>query len=299
VRVAVTGSSGLIGQALVRQLQARGDDVITLVRRPPRQPHERQWNPTADRLAPAVLEGVEAVVHLAGAGIGDQRWTATRRREIRDSRVRSTTLLAAAMVASERPPAVWVSGSAIGIYGDRGDTELDEASPPGSGFLADVCRAWEDATVPAAEAGIRVVTARTGVVLAAHGGALGRQLPLFRAGLGGPLGSGRQWVSWISLDDEVAALCYLLDHQPLVGPVNLTAPAPVTNSELTRALAAAVRRPARLRAPRAALDLALGRELVNELLLASQRVLPRRLLDSGFEFRHPVLADALAAVLAA
>jgi uncharacterized protein (TIGR01777 family) len=250
----------------------------------------------ADRLDPAVLDEVDAIVHLAGAGIGDQRWTASRRREIRDSRVRGTALLAASIAAAERPPATFVSGSAIGIYGDCGDLELDETSPPGTGFLAGVCVDWERATEPAAAAGARVVLARTGVVLGAGGGALARQLPLFRAGLGGPLGSGRQWVSWIALADEVGALCHMLDSD-LTGPVNVTAPSPVTNAELTRVLASLVHRPALLRAPRMALDLTLGRELVQEVLLASQRVLPRRLLESGFTFRYPDLAGALAAVI--
>jgi uncharacterized protein (TIGR01777 family) len=296
VRVAVTGASGLIGRALVEQLRARGDEPVLLVRRPPRGAEERQWDPMADRLDPAVLDEVDAIVHLAGAGIGDQRWTASRRREIRDSRVRGTALLAASIAAAERPPATFVSGSAIGIYGDCGDLELDETSPPGTGFLAGVCVDWERATEPAAAAGARVVLARTGVVLGAGGGALARQLPLFRAGLGGPLGSGRQWVSWIALADEVGALCHMLDSD-LTGPVNVTAPSPVTNAELTRVLASLVHRPALLRAPRMALDLTLGRELVQEVLLASQRVLPRRLLESGFTFRYPDLAGALAAVI--
>ncbi len=296
MRVAVTGASGLIGRALVEQLRARGDEPVLLVRRPPRGAEERQWDPMADRLDPAVLDEVDAIVHLAGAGIGDQRWTASRRREIRDSRVRGTALLAASIAAAERPPATFVSGSAIGIYGDCGDLELDETSPPGTGFLAGVCVDWERATEPAAAAGARVVLARTGVVLGAGGGALARQLPLFRAGLGGPLGSGRQWVSWIALADEVGALCHMLDSD-LTGPVNVTAPSPVTNAELTRVLASLVHRPALLRAPRMALDLTLGRELVQEVLLASQRVLPRRLLESGFTFRYPDLAGALAAVI--
>jgi uncharacterized protein (TIGR01777 family) len=299
VRVVVTGSTGLIGSALVEQLRTRGDEVVRLVRRPARAPDERTWDPMADAVDEGVLDGADAVVHLAGAGIGDQRWTASRRAEILDSRVRSTTALASAMASMPRPPAVWVSGSAIGYYGDRGDEELDETSAPGTGFLAGVCRQWEEATEPAARAGIRVVPIRTGVVLSARGGALARQLPLFRSGLGGRLGDGKQWLSWISLADEVAAICFALDHPQVVGPLNLTAPSPVTNATFTTTLAHVLHRPSMLSVPRLALEATLGRELVREALLASQRVRPARLTEAGFAFEHPTLEEALTAVLPA
>lgn len=295
--VVVSGSSGLVGQALVAALRRRGDIVRRLVRRPARTEDEAQWDPAAGSIDPEALQAASAVVHLAGAGIGDQRWSRARRAEIRDSRVRGTTTLASAIVEAARP-SVWVSGSAVGIYGDRGDEELDEDSAPGDGFLAEVCQEWEAATGPAADAGIRVVLLRTGVVLAREGGALARQLPLFRLGLGGPLGDGRQWVSWIALADEVGAILHAIDHGDLSGPVNATAPHPATNAELTQALGAAVHRPTRLPVPRRLLQLAMGSQLTEEALLVSQRVLPRRLERSGYRFVHPDIEGAIAAALA-
>jgi len=297
VRVIVSGATGLIGRALVAALRDRGDEAVGLGRGVPHGAGEARWDPAAGQLDPAVLEGADAVVHLAGAGIGDRRWSPGRRREIVASRVDSTTLLARTLARLERPPEVLVSASAVGWYGDRGDEELTEDSGPGTGFLAELCRSWEDATAEAAAAGRRVVRLRSGVVLSARGGALARQLPLFRLGLGGRLGDGRQWLSWISLDDEVGAILHAIGDRSLHGAVNATAPAPVTNRDFTAALGAALHRPALLPVPRAALHLALGAELADEMVLAGQRVLPRRLLDAGFGFRHPGVHGALGAVL--
>lgn len=296
--VVVSGASGLIGRALVAELHRRGRSVRQLVRRPVRSEEERRWDPSTGTIDADALRGAGAVVHLAGAGIGDQRWTPARRVEIRDSRVQGTSTLARAMAAMRDPP-VWVSGSAIGIYGDRGNEELDETSAAGTGFLAEVCQAWEAATAPVAASGGRVVLLRTGVVLARQGGALARQLPLFRLGMGGKLGDGHQWTSWIALADEVGAILHAIDHDDLSGPVNATAPNPVTNAELTRALGSALHRPTRIAAPKRLLQVALGSQLTEEALLASQRVLPRRLETSGYRFAYPEITGAIAAALAA
>lgn len=293
----VSGASGLIGRALVDRLRSDDVPVIRLVRRNPTSGDEVRWDPSTGTLDPAVLSGARAVVHLAGAGIGDQRWTAQRRAQIRDSRVRGTDLLARAMTAVDVPPGVWVSGSAIGIYGDRGDEELSEDSEPGSGFLADVCRDWEAATTPALAAGVRIVYLRTGVVLSDAGGALARQLPLFRLGLGGKLGDGRQWLSWIALADQIGAICHIMATPELSGPVNATAPAPVRNADFTAALGAALHRATVVTAPKAVLRLALGNQLTDEALMASQRVVPRRLTSSGYRFVAPDVTEALRQVL--
>ncbi|GAB3154609.1 TIGR01777 family oxidoreductase [Microbispora hainanensis] len=292
----VTGSSGLLGTALVSALRAEGHEVRRLVRRAPAGPDECFWDPEGDVLDPAALEGADAVVHLAGAGIGERRWTEAYKRELVNSRVSGTHILAAAMARAERGPRVLLSSSAIGFYGDTGDRAVDESAPAGTGFLADLARAWEAATAPAEEAGVRVTLLRSGMVLSGRGGALARLLPIFKMGAGAVLGSGRQYVSWISLPDWVDAVRFLLAHE-LAGPVNLTAPEPVTNAEYTAALAEAVRRPTMpLPAPRFALRLALG-EFAEEALLAGPRVLPRRLLDAGHRFAHPTVGEALAAVL--
>jgi hypothetical protein len=297
MRIVVTGSSGLIGQALVSRLRQAGHQVVPLVRRAP-GPGEAAWDPVAGTIDPRALPGAGAVVHLAGAGIADRRWSPARRRQILDSRVRSTDLLARTLAvgAAEGSP-VLISGSAVGWYGDRGDEELTETSGAGGGFLADVCRRWEEATGPAEAAGLRVAHLRTGIVLSRHGGALARQLPLFRLGLGATLGSGRQWVSWISLDDEVGAIEHVIATDGLVGPVNATAPEPVTNRVLTRQLGRTLHRPALLRMPPLALRLALGAQLADEALLGGQRVLPAALEHHGYRFRHPTLPGALAAAL--
>ncbi|AXE27713.1 TIGR01777 family protein [Streptomyces globosus] len=296
MRIAVTGSTGLIGSALVRSLRADGHDVVRFVRRAPAGPDEAQWDPGAGRVDPAGLAGCGAVVHLAGAGIGDHRWTAAYKKEIRDSRVRGTDALARAVAAMGEPPAVFVSGSAVGYYGDAGDRVVDETAPAGSGFLPQVCQAWEAAADPVREAGVRTVFARTGLVVSGRGGAWARMFPLFRAGLGGRLGSGRQFWPFISLHDEVAALRHLVDTPELSGPVNLAAPEPVTNREVTAAMGRVLHRPTLLAVPAPALRVVLG-ELAQDVL-GSQRARPHRLLRSGFVFRHPGIEDALRAALA-
>lgn len=296
MRVAVSGSSGLIGSALCRALSARGDQVVRLVRRTA-GPGEISWDPTAGRLEGAGLAGVDAVVNLAGAGIGDRRWSPARRRLLVSSRVGSTALVARALAASERRPLLLLNASAVGIYGDRGDELLDETSAPGSGFLAELCRQWEAATEAAAAAGVRIVCLRSGVVLAPAGGALARQLPLFRSGLGGRLGDGRQWVSWISIDDHVGVLLHVLDTEDMRGPVNAVAPAPVTNTQLTASLARALHRPALLAVPAPLLRVVLGRGLADEMVLASQRVQLGALAGAGYRFAHPDIDTALTATL--
>ncbi|TDE30213.1 TIGR01777 family oxidoreductase [Actinomadura sp. 6K520] len=295
MRVTVTGSSGLIGSALVQSLREDGHEVVRLIRREPSAPDEARWSPADGCVEAAALDGTDAVVHLAGAGIGDRPWTKAYKRKVRDSRLVGTRTIAEAIAAAERRPAVLVCGSAIGYYGDTGGHEVDEDAPAGRGFLADLVRDWEAAATPAAEAGVRVVHPRTGIVLTREGGMLGRTLPLFRLGLGGRLGDGRQWISWISLPDQVAALRFLIDRE-IAGPVNLTAPNPVTNETYTRALGRVLNRPTRLSVPAFALRAAL-REFADEGPLISQRVLPRRLEKAGFRFAHDDVADALAAAL--
>lgn len=298
MRIAVTGSTGLLGTALVTAFRAGGQQVVRLVRRPPASQDEIAWDPRAPAggIAPGALDGLDAVVHLAGAGVADRRWTPAYQEEIRASRVLGTQALVAALAAARTPPAVLLSGSAIGWYGDTGGREVDESAPAGSGFFADVVREWEAAAQPAGQAGIRVVTMRTGLPLTPRGGVLARVLPLFRLGLGGRLGPGTQVMSWIGLADYLAAVRFLLDRADMAGPVNLTAPYPVTNAEFTAALAAAVHRPALLTVPALALRLALGG--VTSDLLASARVLPQRLTAAGYQFQFPHLPSALAAELA-
>ena len=297
MRVAITGSSGLIGTALADSLRRDGHEVTPVVRRPP-QPGEVRWDPLAGSgaLDPAALDGVDAVVHLSGAPIAGGPWTRARKLTLRASRIQSTQALVAALAKAARPPSVLLAGSAIGWYGDTGAHEVDESAPAGTGFLATLVTDWEAAAQPARQAGLRVVNLRSGIVLSRRGGML-RLLALpFRLGLGARLGPGTQYISWISLTDHVRATRYLLDHADLDGPVNLTAPAPVTNAALTAGLARALHRPAVLRIPAPVLRSLLG-EASGELL-GSQRVLPRRLLDAGFAFRYPDLAGALAAELA-
>jgi hypothetical protein len=269
--------------------------VIRLVRRVP-GPDEVRWDPAGGSIERAGLEGVDGVVHLAGESIASGPWTSARKRRIRDSRVEGTRLLADALVRLERRPAVLVSASAVGIYGHRGDEVLEESAAPGTGFLAEVGQAWEAATIPARESGIRVVLPRLGIVLSPSGGALARLIPLFRLGLGGRLGRGTQWMSWITLDDVVRVLIAALERPDLSGPLNTVAPGPVTNADFTRQLAAAVRRPACLDAPAPILELLLG-EMAREVLLASQRVVPRALLDAGFDFGDPMLGPALGRIV--
>ena len=293
MRLAVTGASGLLGRTLVPFLTTGGHRVVT-VSRHAHGPDQIGWNPDRGELDPSALDGIDAAVHLAGEPIG-VRWTAARKRRIRESRVRGTRLLAETLARLPRPPRVLVSASAVGIYGNRGDTILTEDTPPEEAppdFLVEVAREWEAATEPARAAGIRVVQVRFGIVLSPAGGALGRMLPPFRLGLGGPLGSGRQWMSWIAIDDAVGAVHHALMSDGLAGPVNATAPEPVTGRVLARTLGRVLGRPAVLQAPAPALRLAFG-EMAGSALLGSQRVLPVRLLASGYRFRYPSLEPAL------
>jgi uncharacterized protein (TIGR01777 family) len=293
MRVVVTGSSGLIGQAVVSTLKDAGHDTMVLVRRTP-GPGEARWDVAEGRIDTDALEGGDAVVHLAGAGIGDRRWTPQRKDVILRSRVEGTMLLCSALAGLAHRPSVLVSASAIGYYGDRGDEELAESSGPGTGsFQAEVCQAWEGATAEAQRAGIRVVHLRSAVVLSRHGGALAKQLPLFKAGLGAKLGSGDQWLSWISLRDEVGIILRAIEDGSLAGALNASAPAPVRNREFTKELGRALHRPAVLGVPPFALRLALGRQLADELLLGSLRVLPTRAVDAGYRFHDPELGGAL------
>ncbi len=296
--VALTGGSGLIGTRLRQALTRRGDRVVSFVRDPARAgPGDRFWDPASGHLDALAVEGLDAVVHLAGEPIASGRWTAARKRRILESRVRSTRLLCDALATAQEPPSVLISASAIGYYGDRGEAWIAEESEPGEGFLAEVCVAWEEATQAARAAGIRVGLARIGVVLAPEGGALARMLPIFRLGLGGRLGNGRQYLSWIGIDDAVAALEHALDCEALSGPFNLVGPKPVTNAEFTRTLSRVLSRPAVLPAPSLALRLAVG-EMAQALLLDSARIAPRRLQSTGFRFRHPDLEGALRSLLA-
>jgi uncharacterized protein (TIGR01777 family) len=297
--VLVTGAHGLIASALIPRLRADGHRVVRLVRGDPAGADDVRWDPTTGTIDTAGMEGVEAVVHLAGAGIGDKKWTAARKELILESRTRGTDLLARTLAGLDRPPAVLLSGSAVGYYGNRGAEELTEASGPGDDFPARVCVAWEAATAPAEEAGIRVVHLRTGIVLAAHGGALQRMLLPFKLGLGGRIGSGEQYMSWIALDDHVGAVRHLLTDDSVRGAVNLTAPNPVTNAEFTRALGGALHRPTVLPTPLLPLKAVYGAELVEHLLVDGQRALPRALEQHGYQFAHAHLDDALRAVLAA
>ena len=299
MRVLVSGSHGLIGSALVRALRTRGDEVGRIVRRQagePAGPADVSWDIEARTVDTRAMEGADALVHLAGASLA-RRWSSAYKVRLRDSRVQGTTQLATALARLDRPPSVMVSGSAIGYYGDRGDAELTEDSGAGTGFLAELVQAWEAATAPAEEVGIRVVHLRSGIVQSAKGGALAKQLPLFKLGLGGQLGPGRQYVSWISLVDEVDAILHAITNDAVRGALNATAPNPVTNAELTRVLGAAVGRPTLLRVPSPALSLAFGPEMARETVLISQRVRPARLETTGYAFRHPELAGALEAAL--
>ncbi len=289
MRVVVTGSHGLIGSALIPALKASGHEVVRLVRSAPSGPDEVRWDPAGGELDPHDLDGVEAAVHLAGAGVGDHRWTESYKRTILDSRVQSTRTLVRALTALDPLPRVLVSASAIGYYGDRGEEVLTETSTSGDGFLAGVVRAWEAEADPARKAGIRVAHPRTGLVMARSGGAFAQLKLLAKVGLAGPLGNGQQWWSWITLPDEVSALLHLIDVD-VEGPVNLTGPDPARNIHVTRALASALHRPAIVPAPAFALRLVLG-EFAGDVL-SSQRVVPAKLAASGFSFEHDTLEAA-------
>jgi uncharacterized protein len=303
-KIVLTGSSGLIGTSLIRNLRRKRIPIITLHRHPlpgssSIQPgFQELWDPygATPMSDPQVLSGATAAVHLSGVNLAARRWTPSYKREILESRVKTTHALAT-MLAGLRPrPEVLVCSSAIGFYGGCGDEVLTEDSLPGSGFIPELCQAWEKATRPAADAGIRVVHVRFGVVLSPDGGALAQMLPVFRAGLGGRLGSGRQWISWVSLPDATGAIEFALASRGLSGPINLVAPNPVTNLDFTRSLGRALRRPALLRVPAFALRLAFG-EMADATILESVRVLPVRLSAAGFQFEHPALDSALAALL--
>ena len=326
--VAITGSSGLIGSALQAALRAKGHTVVRIsrsgvgagagsrsrsatrhgkveeetggLRVVDRQGSQidASWDIHAGRLPKEIFAGAGAVVHLAGAGIGDNRWTEARKKEILESRTLSTELMASTLAALDDPPAVFLSASAIGYYGNRGSEVLTEDSPGGTGFLAGVCEAWEAATAPAEKAGIRVVLLRTGIVQSPLGGMLKRLIPLFRIGLGSYLGDGRQYMSWISIADEVRAIEHAISHASLSGPVNLCSPNPVTAADYARSVAAVVGRHARLHVPAAVLRAAAGSEMASELLLSSQRALPAKLEATGFTFKWADLEEALANLLA-
>lgn len=295
MRVLVSGSHGLIGSALVPALRHAGHEVVALVRGPA-EGDQIRWDPAEGQLG-ASLSGIDAAVHLAGEGLAEKRWTPAQKRRIVDSRVKSTQLLAQRLAEADPTPSVMVSGSAIGLYGNRGDTLVDEDSDAGSGFLARLCQDWEAAAAPAEAAGIRVVAIRTGIVMSPAGGALKKLLPLFKLGLGGKFGSGQQYQSWISIDDEVGAIMHALSTATLSGPVNLTAPHPVTNAEFTRKLGSVLHRPSVVPVPGLALSLVLGHELAEEMLLGGQRVRPKRLEQSGYLFEYPELESALRQLL--
>ncbi|MGW3912522.1 TIGR01777 family oxidoreductase [Streptomyces sp. NPDC005070] len=294
-RIVIAGASGLIGSALARSLSAEGHEVVRLVRREPRSPDEIRWDPQRQRIDAVGLIGCAAVVNLAGAPVAGRPWTRTYKRMIRDSRVLGTVTLAEAVASLDEPPRVFVNGSAIGFYGDTDGRAVDESAPPGDGFLSSVCVEWEEATAPAQEAGVRTVIPRTGLVVAREGGAWARLIPLFKAGAGGRMGNGRQYWSYIALHDEVAAIRHLIDTESLSGPVNLTAPDPLTNGEITEAMGRVLHRPTLLTAPAPLLRLALGD--MAEDVLGSQRVLPTRLLESGFTFAFPSIEATLRAAL--
>ena len=296
MRILVTGSSGLIGGALVQALRARGDHVLLLVRYGSSGQDRVAWDPKQGAIDAAKLEGLDAVVHLAGESVAARRWTREVKRRILDSRTQGTALLAETLARLERRPQVLLSASAVGYYGNSGATVVDEDAAQGCTFLAEVCAAWEVAAEPARAAGIRVVHPRFGVVLSGSGGALGRMLPIFRAGLGGRLGNGGAWMSWVTLTDTISALITCLQGQGLSGAVNVVAPNPVTNAEFTRALARVLHRPALLPVPELALRALLG-QMGQELVLASVRARPARLERCGFRFAHPEIGGALRAVL--
>jgi uncharacterized protein len=303
MRIAVTGSTGLIGSALVARLRAEGHEPLPVLRpggRPgPHAGRPLHWDPRAGTIDAAGLEGIDAVVHLAGAGIGDKKWTPERKQVILESRTGPTRLLAQTLAGLDSPPPVLVSGSAVGWYGDRGTEVLTEASaaPEPPDFLAEVAREWEAATAPAEQAGIRTVHLRTGIVLSGDGGALARLALPFKLGVGGRTGSGRQYMSWVHIDDEVGAILHAIAHAELSGPVNVTAPVPVTNGELTAALGHVLKRPTLLPTPLPALRLVYGSELVHLLLEIGQRAVPDRLTGTGYVFAQPDLDGALRAAL--
>lgn len=298
MKILIAGGGGFVGRALQPQLKSAGHEVLLLVRREPRGPDEISWRPEAGELDPAAIEGVDAIINLAGENIAGGRWTTGRRERILRSRVDATRTLVVALGKLARRPRVFLSASAVGFYGDRGDETLHEQSDIGHGFLPGVCLAWETHAEGAARNGVRTVLLRFGMVLGRDGGALAKQLPLFRLGLGGRLGDGQQWVSWVAMDDLVASVLHALTNEKVRGPLNVVAPNPVRNAEFTRVLGAVLRRPAKFPVPPWALHLAFG-DMAQEVLLASTRVEPRALLRAGFGFQHPDLEPALRSMLLA
>ena len=298
MKIVIAGASGFLGSALVPALRTSGHDVFRLVRgRDARAPDEIAWDPVVGEIDRARLEGADAIVNLAGENVGEGRWTVERRERILRSRVDATRTLIVAVGKMTRKPNVFVNASAIGFYGDRGDEIVTERTEIGHGFLAEVCLAWETHAEGAARLGVRTALLRFGLILAAQGGTLAKMLPLFRLGLGGRFGSGQQWMSWIGIDDTVGAVRHVLGDARCSGPINVVAPTPVTNAEFSRALARELHRPAMLPVPVWALRVAVGRMMADEALLASARAVPNRLIETGYSFRHPVIADALHAVL--
>ncbi|UQX87277.1 TIGR01777 family oxidoreductase [Jatrophihabitans telluris] len=294
MKIVIAGASGFLGQALAQDLIGRGHRIVQLVRRPPKSPSEVEWHPERGELDPAVLSGADAVISLSGAGIEDKRWTPEYRRILLDSRVQPTTTIATTLagVPEQRRPAVFLSASAIGFYGERGDQPLPEGATHGTGFLADLVVQWEAATAPAVEAGVRVCTLRTGLVLAASGGLLKRMIPLFKFGIGGKLGAGTQYQAWITLADEIGAIRHALETEAVSGPVNLVGPDPVRNEDFVRALGSVLHRPSIFPTPAFGLRLVLG-QFADEGVLVSQRVIPQVLQDSGYAFEHDNLEAAL------
>jgi uncharacterized protein (TIGR01777 family) len=296
MKILVGGSSGLVGTALIKSLEAQGHEIFRLVRHAPNSKAEVEWSPDRYSIALARIEGFDAVVNLAGESIAEGRWTDQKKRKIRESRVKGTKLLGDALANLTKPPQTFICASAIGYYGNRGDEILTEASAPGEDFLADVCVEWEKATALATEKGIRVVNARFGVILDVNGGALKKMLPPFRMGLGGKVGSGKQWMSWIALDDVISGLNFALNNGSLRGPTNFVAPNPVTNAEFTKTLGKVLSRPTLLPIPAFGVRLAFG-EMGEALLLGGQRVAPKALLGAGYDFKHPEVGPALAQIL--
>ncbi len=296
MKILVTGASGLVGSALVPSLEAKGHETLRLVRNAPADEREVRWDPSAGTIDAAALEGIDAAVHLAGENLAEGRWTEEKKRRIRESRVKGTRLISETLAALARKPEALVSASAVGFYGSRGDEVLTEQSATGDDFLAQVCREWEEATAAAEGAGIRVAHLRFGVILSGRGGALKKMLTPFRLGVGGKLGDGRQYISWVTLDDAVGAIEHALSDKTLSGPVNVVAPRPVTNKEFTKAMGSALSRPTFFSVPAFAARLAFG-EMADATLLSSQRAEPARLAAAGFVFKYPEIEGALRHVL--
>ena len=299
MKVLISGSSGLVGSALCQRLEAEPDcEIVRLVRKqsPDTQQTSVVWNPAEGQLEPQAFDGVDTVVHLGGVNIAGKRWSPEVKQKIFNSRFQSTSLLASQLATLEQKPTVFLCASAVGFYGDRGEERLDESSPRGEGFLADVCQAWEQATLPAQDAGIRVVNMRFGMILDRKGGALGQMLTPFKMGVGGRLGSGKQYWSWIALPDVINALQFCLNLSELAGPVNFVAPDEVTNLEFTKTLGKVLSRPTCLPVPAWGVKTAFG-EMGQELMLTSARVIPKKLTEAGFQFQYPQLEDAFRSVL--